>query len=85
MTFIFILPVLRHVRIYLPSLESGTSTTYCSRALEFQTPLVLNEVFQIPVHSNILKLKSLQLYICSVGHHQQEELLVRGAFFEKIK
>ncbi|XP_053243226.1 protein WWC3 isoform X3 [Podarcis raffonei] len=64
-----------HVRIYLASLESGTSTTYCSRALEFQTPLVLNEVFQIPVHSNILKLKSLQLYICSVGHHQQEELL----------
>ncbi|XP_061483071.1 protein WWC3 [Rhineura floridana] len=64
-----------HVRIYLPSLELGTSTTYCSRALEFQAPLVFNEVFQIPIRSNILKLKSLQLYICSVGHHQQEELL----------
>ncbi|XP_062982438.1 protein WWC3 [Elgaria multicarinata webbii] len=64
-----------HVRIYLPSLESGISTTYCSRALEFQTPLIFNEVFQIPVHSSILKLKSLQLYICSVGQHQQEELL----------
>ncbi|XP_053164445.1 protein WWC3 isoform X2 [Hemicordylus capensis] len=64
-----------HVRIYLPSLESGTSTTYCSRALEFQTPLIFNEVFQIPVHSSILKLKSLQLYICSVGEHQPEELL----------
>ncbi|XP_062833323.1 protein WWC3 isoform X3 [Anolis carolinensis] len=64
-----------HVRIYLPSLDSGTSTTYCSRALEFKTPLVFNEVFQIPVHSNILQLKSLQLYICSIGQQQQEELL----------
>ncbi|XP_060089932.1 protein WWC3 isoform X2 [Heteronotia binoei] len=64
-----------HVRIYLPSLESGTPTTYCSRALEFQTPLIFNEVFRIPVQSSILKLKSLQLYICSVGQQQQEELL----------
>ncbi|XP_068538823.1 protein WWC3 isoform X2 [Anas acuta] len=64
-----------HVRVYLPPLESGTPTTYCSRALEFQTPLIFNEVFRIPVHSSILKLKSLQLYICSVDHQQQEELL----------
>uniref|UniRef100_A0A674JA15 WW domain-containing protein n=1 Tax=Terrapene triunguis TaxID=2587831 RepID=A0A674JA15_9SAUR len=65
----------RHVRVYLPPLESGTPTTYCSRALEFQTPLIFNEVFRIPVHSSALKLKSLQLYICSVDHQQQEELL----------
>ncbi|XP_070606936.1 protein WWC3 isoform X4 [Erythrolamprus reginae] len=64
-----------HVRIYLPSVESGTTTTYCSKALEFQGPLIFNEVFQIPVQSNILKLKALQLYICSLGQHQQEELL----------
>ncbi|NXY42116.1 WWC3 protein, partial [Ceuthmochares aereus] len=64
-----------HVRVYLPPLESGTPTTYCSRALEFQTPLVFNEVFRIPVHSSVLKLKSLQLYICSLDHQQQEELL----------
>ncbi|OXB71237.1 UNVERIFIED_CONTAM: hypothetical protein H355_015863, partial [Colinus virginianus] len=64
-----------HVRVYLPPLESGTPTTYCSRALEFQTPLIFNEVFRIPVHSSVLKLKSLQLYICSVDHQQQEELL----------
>nr|XP_005309369.1 protein WWC3 isoform X3 [Chrysemys picta bellii] len=64
-----------HVRVYLPPLESGTPTTYCSRALEFQTPLIFNEVFRIPVHSSALKLKSLQLYICSVDHQQQEELL----------
>ncbi|XP_066169952.1 protein WWC3 isoform X2 [Sylvia atricapilla] len=64
-----------HVRVYLPPLESGTPTTYCSRALEFQTPLIFNEVFRIPVHSSVLKLKSLQLYICSVDHLQQEELL----------
>ncbi|KAF1671715.1 Protein WWC3, partial [Pygoscelis papua] len=65
-----------HVRVYLPPLESGTPTTYCSRALEFQTPLIFNEVFRIPVHSSVLKLKSLQLYVCSVDHQQQEELLV---------
>uniref|UniRef100_A0A8C4J360 WWC family member 3 n=1 Tax=Dromaius novaehollandiae TaxID=8790 RepID=A0A8C4J360_DRONO len=64
-----------HVRVYLPPLESGTPTTYCSRSLEFQTPLIFNEVFRIPVHSSVLKLKSLQLYICSVDHQQQEELL----------
>ncbi|XP_039356097.1 protein WWC3 isoform X5 [Mauremys reevesii] len=64
-----------HVRVYLPPLESGTPTTYCSRALEFQTPLIFNEVFRIPVHSSALKLKSLQLYICSIDHQQQEELL----------
>nr|XP_056717903.1 protein WWC3 isoform X2 [Euleptes europaea] len=64
-----------HVRIYLPSLESGSPTTHCSRALEFQTPLIFNEVFRIPVHSSILQLKSLQIYICSVGQQQQEELL----------
>lgn len=66
------------MRVYLPPLESGTPTTYCSRALEFQTPLIFNEVFRIPVHSSVLKLKSLQLYICSVDHQQQEELLVSG-------
>ncbi|KAM6446856.1 protein WWC3 isoform 1-T1 [Liasis olivaceus] len=64
-----------HVRIYLPSVESGTTTTYCSKALEFQAPLIFNEVFRIPVQSSILKLKALQLYICSLGQHQQEELL----------
>uniref|UniRef100_A0A8C8VJV3 WWC family member 3 n=1 Tax=Pelusios castaneus TaxID=367368 RepID=A0A8C8VJV3_9SAUR len=64
-----------HVRVYLPPLESGTPATYCSRALELQTPLIFNEVFRIPVHSSVLKLKSLQLYICSVDHQQQEELL----------
>ncbi|XP_062457216.1 protein WWC3 isoform X3 [Rhea pennata] len=64
-----------HVRVYLPPLESGTPTTYCSRSLEFQTPLIFNEVFRIPVRSSVLKLKSLQLYVCSVDHQQQEELL----------
>ncbi|KAK9401935.1 protein WWC3 [Crotalus adamanteus] len=64
-----------HVRIYLPSVESGTTTTYCSKALEFQASLIFNEVFQVPVQSNTLKLKVLQLYICSLGQQQQEELL----------
>ncbi|KAM4797175.1 protein WWC3 isoform 2-T2 [Rhinophrynus dorsalis] len=64
-----------HIRVYLPSLDSNTPSTYCSKALEFQMPLMFNEFFQIPMHSNVLKLSSLQLYICSVCPQQQEELL----------
>ncbi|XP_016798817.2 protein WWC3 isoform X1 [Pan troglodytes] len=64
-----------HIRVYLPPLDSGTPNTYCSKALEFQVPLVFNEVFRIPVHSSALTLKSLQLYVCSVTPQLQEELL----------
>uniref|UniRef100_A0A8C0NCE0 C2 domain-containing protein n=1 Tax=Canis lupus familiaris TaxID=9615 RepID=A0A8C0NCE0_CANLF len=54
---------------------SGTPNTYCSKALENQAPLIFNEIFRIPVHSSMLMLKSLQLYVCSVNHQLQEELL----------
>ncbi|XP_060231544.1 protein WWC3 isoform X1 [Meriones unguiculatus] len=64
-----------HVRVYLPPLDSGTPSTYCSKSLEFQAPLVFNELFRIPVHSSMLTLKSLQLYVCSVNPQLQEELL----------
>uniref|UniRef100_G1P7Y7 WWC family member 3 n=1 Tax=Myotis lucifugus TaxID=59463 RepID=G1P7Y7_MYOLU len=64
-----------HVRVYLPSLDSSTPDTYCSKAVEFQAPLVFNDVFRIPVHSSMLTLKSLQLYVCSVNPQLQEELL----------
>ncbi|KAM7044319.1 protein WWC3 isoform 3-T3 [Molossus nigricans] len=64
-----------HVRVYLPSLDSGAPDTYCSKAVEFQAPLVFNDVFRIPVHSSMLTLKSLQLYVCSVNPQLQEELL----------
>ncbi|XP_077001390.1 protein WWC3 isoform X2 [Tamandua tetradactyla] len=64
-----------HIRVYLPPLDSSTPSTYCSKALEFQAPLVFNEVFRIPVHSGMMTLKSLQLYVCSVNHQLQEELL----------
>nr|XP_045730304.1 protein WWC3 isoform X2 [Mirounga angustirostris] len=64
-----------HIRVYLPPIDSGTPNTYCSKALEFQAPLVFNEIFRIPVHSSMLTLKSLQLYICSVNQQLQEELL----------
>ncbi|KAM5221575.1 protein WWC3 [Ctenodactylus gundi] len=65
-----------HIRVYLPpALDSATPNTYCSKALEFQAPLVFNEVFRIPVHSSMLTLKSLQLYVCSVTPQLQEELL----------
>lgn len=64
-----------HIRVYLPSLDSSTPDTYCSKAVEFQAPLVFNDVFRIPVHSSMLTLKSLQLYVCSVNPQLQEELL----------
>ncbi|XP_030057477.1 protein WWC3 isoform X2 [Microcaecilia unicolor] len=64
-----------HIRIYLPPLDNSTPSAYCSQSLAFQNPLMINEVFQIPAYSSILKLKSLQLYICSVDHQLQEELL----------
>ncbi|XP_048069383.1 protein WWC3 isoform X1 [Ursus arctos] len=64
-----------HIRVYLPPIDSGTPNTYCSKALEFQAPLVFNEIFRIPVHSSMLTLKSLQLYVCSVNQQLQEELL----------
>ncbi|XP_040279698.1 protein WWC3 [Bufo bufo] len=64
-----------HIRVYLPSLDSITPSTYCSKALDFQMPLMFNEIFQIPMQSSVLKLSSLQLYICSVCPEQQEELL----------
>ncbi|XP_037677987.1 protein WWC3 isoform X2 [Choloepus didactylus] len=64
-----------HIRVYLPPLDSSTPNTYCSKALEFQAPLIFNEVFRIPMHSSMSTLKSLQLYVCSVNHKLQEELL----------
>ncbi|XP_029786217.1 protein WWC3 isoform X1 [Suricata suricatta] len=64
-----------HIRVYLPPIDSGTPNTYCSKALGFQAPLVFNEIFRIPVHSSMLTLKSLQLYVCSVNQQLQEELL----------
>lgn len=75
----FLPSVPSHIRVYLPPLDSGTPNTYCSKSLEFQAPLVFNEVFRIPVHSSMLTLKSLQLYVCSVNPQLQEELLVRVA------
>ncbi|XP_045852551.1 protein WWC3-like [Meles meles] len=64
-----------HIQVYLPPIDSGTPNTYCSKALEFQAPLVFNEIFSIPVHSSMLTLKSLQLYVCAVNQRLQEELL----------
>ncbi|XP_063306154.1 protein WWC3 isoform X2 [Pelobates fuscus] len=64
-----------HIRVYLLSQDSSTPSTYCSKALEFQMPLMFNEIFQIPMHLSVLKRSSLQLYICSVCPKLQEELL----------
>ncbi|XP_035581826.1 protein WWC3-like isoform X2 [Zalophus californianus] len=64
-----------HIRVYFLPVSSGTLNSYCSKALEFQSPLIFNEIFRIPVHSSMLTLKSLQLYVCSVSQQLQEELL----------
>ncbi|XP_022348062.1 protein WWC3-like [Enhydra lutris kenyoni] len=64
-----------HIRVYVPPVDSGAPSTYCSKALEFQAPLVFNEIFRIPVHSSMLTLKSLQLYVCVLTQQLQEELL----------
>ncbi|XP_053561252.1 protein WWC3 [Bombina bombina] len=64
-----------HIRVYLPSHDSSTPSSYCSKAMEFQMPLTFNEIFHIPLHSSVLIPSSLQLYICSVSPQLQEELL----------
>ncbi|OCT91715.1 hypothetical protein XELAEV_18014777mg, partial [Xenopus laevis] len=55
--------------------KEGCKITYCSKSLEFHMPLMFNEIFQIPMHTNILKQSSLQLYICAMCPRLQEELL----------
>ncbi|XP_005998282.1 protein WWC3 isoform X2 [Latimeria chalumnae] len=64
-----------YIRVYLLPLDPSSTSTYCSKALEFQTQLTFSEAFRIPVHSSVLRLKSLQLYVCSMDHQAQEELL----------
>uniref|UniRef100_A0A452TEB6 WWC family member 3 n=1 Tax=Ursus maritimus TaxID=29073 RepID=A0A452TEB6_URSMA len=64
-----------HIRVYLPPIDYPKHKTHEAKALEFQAPLVFNEIFRIPVHSSMLTLKSLQLYVCSVNQQLQEELL----------
>ncbi|XP_041115093.1 protein WWC3-like isoform X2 [Polyodon spathula] len=64
-----------YVKIHMLPLDPSTASTYCSKALELQTLLTFNEGFRIPVPASALGLRSLQLYVCSVGHQAQEELL----------
>ncbi|MBN3274096.1 WWC3 protein, partial [Polyodon spathula] len=64
-----------YLKIHMLPLDPSTASTYCSKALELQTLLTFNEGFRIPVPASALGLRSLQLYVCSVGHQAQEELL----------
>ncbi|MGH0138257.1 UNVERIFIED_CONTAM: hypothetical protein FKN15_038520 [Acipenser sinensis] len=64
-----------YVKIHMLPLDPSTASTYCSKALDLQTLLTFNEGFRIPVPASALGLRSLQLYVCSVGHQAQEELL----------
>ncbi|XP_043928509.1 protein WWC3 isoform X2 [Protopterus annectens] len=72
-----------YARMYLLPLETDA---YCSKALEIQPQLMFNEIFRIPVHPSELRSKSLQIYICSVGHGMQEETLgVAHISFEEFE
>lgn len=65
-----------HIRVYLPPMDGSAPSTYCSRPVECQPPLLFNELFRIPVPAGSAALTLLQLYVCSLGPQLQEELLV---------
>ncbi|XP_067848739.1 protein WWC3 [Heptranchias perlo] len=64
-----------YIRISLLPLDPSTTFTFCSKALEFQALITFSELFQVPVPPSILRLKTLQLDICSIDQQIQEELL----------
>ncbi|XP_062907158.1 protein WWC3 [Mobula hypostoma] len=64
-----------YIRISLLPLDTGTTFTYCSKALEFQPLITFNESFQVPIPLSMLKLKTLQLDVCAIDQQIQEELL----------
>ncbi|XP_069745843.1 protein WWC3 isoform X1 [Narcine bancroftii] len=64
-----------YIRISLLPLDPGTTFTYCSKALEFQLLMTFNESFHVPIPPSLLKLKTLQLDVCSIDQQMQEELL----------
>ncbi|XP_060689397.1 protein WWC3 isoform X2 [Hemiscyllium ocellatum] len=63
------------IRTSLLPIDPGTLFTFCSKALEVQALMTFNESFQIPVAPSMLRLKTVQLDICSIDQQMQEELL----------
>uniref|UniRef100_A0A4W3IAY5 WWC family member 3 n=1 Tax=Callorhinchus milii TaxID=7868 RepID=A0A4W3IAY5_CALMI len=67
----------RYIRISLLPFDSNTAFTFCSKPLEFQALITYSESFPILVPASVLRLKSLQLDICSIDQQIQEDLLVK--------
>ncbi|RVE74157.1 hypothetical protein OJAV_G00038440 [Oryzias javanicus] len=59
----------------IPPDASRPCAFHCCTALEPQHQMSFNEVFRIPVPSNVLPACALQLSVCSLGPQSQEELL----------
>ncbi|XP_078415545.1 protein WWC3 isoform X2 [Cetorhinus maximus] len=64
-----------YIRISLLPLDPSTTFTFCSKTLEVQALITFSESFQVPVPASMLRLKTLQLDICSIDQQIQEELL----------
>eukprot|EP00061_Rhincodon_typus_P019005 g48427.t1 len=64
-----------YIRTSLLPIDPGTTFTFCSKALEIQALMTFSESFQIPVAPSMLRLKTVQLDICSIDQQIQEELL----------
>eukprot|EP00062_Callorhinchus_milii_P007421 gi/632949010/ref/XP_007889911.1/ PREDICTED: protein WWC3 [Callorhinchus milii] len=64
-----------YIRISLLPFDSNTAFTFCSKPLEFQALITYSESFPILVPASVLRLKSLQLDICSIDQQIQEDLL----------
>ncbi|XP_038658500.1 protein WWC3 isoform X1 [Scyliorhinus canicula] len=64
-----------YIRISLLPHEPGTTFTFCSKTLDVQALVTFSESFQVPVPPSMLRVKTVQLDICSIDQQLQEELL----------
>ncbi|XP_043985671.1 protein WWC3 [Gambusia affinis] len=65
-----------YVKVHLTPLDTSRACAfYCCKTLEPQSLMAFNEGFRIPVLANALAVSALQLSVCSLGPHTQEELL----------
>ncbi|GCB71400.1 hypothetical protein scyTo_0005931, partial [Scyliorhinus torazame] len=64
-----------YIRISLLPHDPGTPFTFCSKTLDVQALVTFSESFQVPVPPSMLRVKTMQLDICSIDQQLQEELL----------
>uniref|UniRef100_A0A8C9QZ45 WWC family member 3 n=1 Tax=Scleropages formosus TaxID=113540 RepID=A0A8C9QZ45_SCLFO len=68
--------LVRYVKLsLLPGDSSRAATRHCSKALEPQSQLSINEGFRIPLPAVTLGVRSLLLSVCATGPQVPEELL----------